>query len=290
MPTLLMVLKGPMQSWGASSRFRRRETEMMPTKSGVIGLVAAALGVGRNDSLDQFANLRFGVRADQPGTLLDDFHTALKEGEKNAVVSHRYYLQDAVFVVGLESGDKAQLERYADAIHAPHYQPFLGRRACVPDGPIETSLVDESLEQALNQEPWHAANWYQKKADRLEQWGDDALRYAEIVVEPARGEDSAVAGFVETLNDEPVSFSPQRRQWRPRQYRRQEQAARPAFTIAQHEVPDERLEEDSQMYDFFGAVRRQAEVPGDSGGSGDSGSSDGSGVADGSDSPDGKER
>ena len=76
MPVLLMRLAAPMQSWGASSRFTRRETEMMPTKSGVIGMLAAALGIGRDEPLTRFAGLRFGVRIDQPGTIMSDFHTA----------------------------------------------------------------------------------------------------------------------------------------------------------------------------------------------------------------------
>lgn len=66
----------PMQSWGSRSRFTRRETEAWPTKSGVIGIVAAALGVGRDESLERFDGLRFGVRVDQPGTIMSDYQTA----------------------------------------------------------------------------------------------------------------------------------------------------------------------------------------------------------------------
>lgn len=76
MSVLLMQLAGPLQSWGASSRFARRSTEPAPTKSGVIGLLAAALGRARSADLTDLAALRFGVRVDQRGTPLRDFHTA----------------------------------------------------------------------------------------------------------------------------------------------------------------------------------------------------------------------
>jgi len=43
MPTLLLRLAGPMQSWGLSSRFTIRDTSLEPSKSGVLGLLCAAL-------------------------------------------------------------------------------------------------------------------------------------------------------------------------------------------------------------------------------------------------------
>ncbi|MEU7576769.1 type I-E CRISPR-associated protein Cas5/CasD [Streptomyces sp. NPDC041068] len=72
---LLVRLAAPLQSWGVVSRFSRRDTHSRPTKSGVIGLCAAALGHDRADALGQLAALRFGVRADQPGTPVRDYHT-----------------------------------------------------------------------------------------------------------------------------------------------------------------------------------------------------------------------
>lgn len=73
MSTLLLRLAAPMQSWGINSKFNRRTTNMEPTRSGVIGMLAAAMGVSREDSLDAFKILRFGVRIDQPGTMNRDF-------------------------------------------------------------------------------------------------------------------------------------------------------------------------------------------------------------------------
>ncbi|MUH60527.1 type I-E CRISPR-associated protein Cas5/CasD [Bifidobacterium canis] len=225
MSVLLMVLKGPLQAWGSTSRFARRDTNPVPTKSGVIGMVAAALGIGREDSLSRFENLRFGVRADQPGTLLDDYQTARTETGNILPVSHRFYLQDAVFLAALESDVRKQLEEFQSALHAPHYPLFLGRRTCVPDGPIVTFLVDSSLEDALRNAPWQAEEWYQRRmlrrSKRVQASGAESVypNIAEIIVEPPVGEEPE-HGFLETLNDEPVSFDPNNRQWTSRQYRR----------------------------------------------------------------------
>lgn len=73
MSVLLLRLAGPMQAWGDSARFVRRTTRHEPTKSGVVGLLASALGRGREESVEDLAQLEMGVRADQPGTLLRDF-------------------------------------------------------------------------------------------------------------------------------------------------------------------------------------------------------------------------
>ena len=70
MSTLLLRLAAPMQAWGVDSDFETRRTLPYPTKSGVIGMLAAALGRGRQDSLEDLNQLRFGVRIDQEGELL----------------------------------------------------------------------------------------------------------------------------------------------------------------------------------------------------------------------------
>jgi len=76
-PTLLLKFVGPMQSWGSRSRFDLRDTEQFPTKSGVLGLVAAALGRSREKPIDDLAKLRFGIRIDREGIVRYDFQTAL---------------------------------------------------------------------------------------------------------------------------------------------------------------------------------------------------------------------
>ncbi|MGW2183528.1 type I-E CRISPR-associated protein Cas5/CasD [Streptomyces sp. NPDC001732] len=166
MSVLTLRLAGPLQSWGASARFTRRTTESAPTKSGVIGMLAAASGIERGDdaALMNLAALRFGVRIDQPGTRVRDFQTAHHSVTKTSMpLSERFYLADAVFVAALE-GDHALLTSLHAALRAPVYPPFLGRRSCPPARPVELGLYDEtSLDQVLADEEWQASPWYRRQ-------------------------------------------------------------------------------------------------------------------------------
>ncbi|MFJ1878226.1 type I-E CRISPR-associated protein Cas5/CasD [Streptomyces chartreusis] len=209
MSVLLLRLAGPLQSWGASSRFVRRTTESAPTKSAVIGLLAAAAGINRSDHarLAELAALRFGVRIDQPGTLIRDFHTAHHQVTGKAMpLSERYYLADAVFVAALE-GDHTLLTRLHAAVKAPVYAPFLGRRSCPPAAPLDLSLHEAGrAEEALAQAPWQASAWYRKRYNGHTPEGLIVLREA-----APDEQDSA-----DSLRDQPVSFDPSQRRhaWR----------------------------------------------------------------------------
>ena len=80
MAVLLLRLAAPLQAWGSNSKFIIRNTEREPTKSGVVGMLAAALGIQRNDDpkkLEPLTALRFGVRAEKEGRLLKDFHRTM---------------------------------------------------------------------------------------------------------------------------------------------------------------------------------------------------------------------
>jgi CRISPR system Cascade subunit CasD len=140
MSTLLFRLAGPMQSWGTQSRFMDRDTGLEPSKSGVIGLCCAALGRPRTAPIEDLVALKMGVRVDQQGEMREDFHTAMEvykaDGKKpDTVVSHRHYLADAIFLVGLE-GDEALLVKLNAALLRPKWQICLGRKSCVPTLPI----------------------------------------------------------------------------------------------------------------------------------------------------------
>ena len=162
MSTLLLRLAAPMQAWGSDSRFETRRTGREPTKSGVVGLLAAALGRSRADSVDDLCRLRFGVRVDQEGQLLRDFHTA-HQGDKAAYVTERYYLCDAAFLVGLESEDRAFLQTLERALRAPAFPLFLGRRSGPPTLPIALGIREGSLVDELKEEPWLASSWMQRQ-------------------------------------------------------------------------------------------------------------------------------
>ena len=153
MATLLLRLAAPLQSWGSDSKFETRKTGREPTKSGVVGLLAAALGLRRDDTegLARLNGLRFAVRADQEGSLLVDFHTA--KSRDTSYVTYRHYLQDAVFLAGLESGDEALLRELEAALRHPVYPLYLGRRSCPPTLPLCLGLRQCSLQEALQTEP-----------------------------------------------------------------------------------------------------------------------------------------
>lgn len=158
MATLLLRLAGPMQSWGTTSRFDERETQCEPSKSGVIGLICAAIGRDRSESVEDLAALRMGVRVDREGILMRDYMTATgvvnaagKADRNRTVVSQRYFLSDAAFLVGLE-GERNLLAEIDAALREPVWPIFLGRKSYVPGAPIflEDGLSDLPLEDVLS--------------------------------------------------------------------------------------------------------------------------------------------
>jgi len=62
MPTLLLKFDAPLQSWGVSLKLKDHDTQMYPSKSGVIGVIASALGRRRNEDVNDIAGMRFGIR------------------------------------------------------------------------------------------------------------------------------------------------------------------------------------------------------------------------------------
>ena len=189
MSTLLLRLAGPMQAWGADSRFDIRKTNREPTKSGVIGLLAAALGLRRDEPLDALAALRMGVRVDREGVLLRDFHMA--HGAKSSYMTQRYYLCDALFLVGVFSVDEALMRRLEEAVRHPAFPLFLGRRSCPPEGRVCLGLRAATLEDALKSEPSLSARGTSEQV--------------RIVLEDPTG--------MARLRDVPISFSPFNRQY-----------------------------------------------------------------------------
>lgn len=201
MAVLLIHLAGPLQSWGASSRYAVRSTEREPTKSGVLGMAASALGRSREDPVDDLASLEFGVRADQPGRVLRDFQTARShDGRKVMPLSHRYYLSDAKFLAAL-GGPDALLREVAAALAAPARPLYLGRRSCQAEAPMTTSLLEgDDVRDALASAPWIASDWYRLFYARGCQTGRRRPDL-EVVCDARPGERGA------TVADVPLSFS-----------------------------------------------------------------------------------
>jgi CRISPR system Cascade subunit CasD len=138
-----------MQSWGSRSKFDDRLTEREPTKSGVIGLIAAAIGYRRfeTDEIRELSNaLKIGVLAEQDGEIFYDYQTV--KSAKSSWISKRYYLADASFIIGLE-GEKELLEKVSFALTHPYFPLYLGRRSCPPVGKIMLEITEKPLVEAL---------------------------------------------------------------------------------------------------------------------------------------------
>ncbi|AJF69403.1 type I-E CRISPR-associated protein Cas5/CasD [Streptomyces vietnamensis] len=185
--TLLLRLAAPLQSWGDHRAvLDARHTAAQPTKSGVIGLLAAALGRDRDEPLGQLADLTMGVRVDLPGTLLRDYHTVsdhrgvpllsanlTAKGRQKPTSKPRYiqpterfYLQDAAFLVGV-NGPADFMKDLTAAAKAPACLLSLGRRSCPPTYPFVLSLTDSPLIEALTEQDWlaspHARTVWQRR-------------------------------------------------------------------------------------------------------------------------------
>jgi CRISPR system Cascade subunit CasD len=198
---LLLRLAAPLQSWGTNSRFVRRNTDRAPSKSGIIGLLAAAQGRRRTDPIEDLLHLRIGVRVEQPGRIERDFQTARpRDGSPSMPLSYRFYLADAVFAVAVQ-GEDALLEGLREALRRPVFPLFLGRRSCPPVGPLDRGLRDGDIEQVLQAEPWLASPWTQREH-----------RAAEVVLDTVVDCPAGTPGS-DLVRDEPVSFDPRRREY-----------------------------------------------------------------------------
>ncbi|MER7122419.1 type I-E CRISPR-associated protein Cas5/CasD [Streptomyces goshikiensis] len=177
-PGLLLRLTGPMQSWGEHSHYTDRDTAAFPTRSGVIGLLAAALGRHRGESIADLTRLSLTVRADRPGVRLRDLHTVggglpakatvttaegkKRSGETTTLLTHRHYLVDAAFTIALTTphtpnttpAERADthdlLTRCQNALRFPQWPLYLGRRSCPPEGPLLLARTDNALHHLIH--------------------------------------------------------------------------------------------------------------------------------------------
>lgn len=219
---LFLRLEGPLQSWGDDSRWSVRRTRSEPTKSGIVGLLAAVLGYG-TDAAGQAGirrlgeALRLAVRVDRPGTPLRDYHTVVggvlsAEGkikinastrEPETVVSERYYLSDACFLAAV-SGPADLLAEIREALQRPVWTPFLGRKSCPPAALLWPARPGETLdgEYPSLQAAVEGVKWL---GDRAPAGWDERPQWARVVEELPPGEERR-DGVVYPRRDVPVSF------------------------------------------------------------------------------------
>ncbi|MEV5767959.1 type I-E CRISPR-associated protein Cas5/CasD [Micromonospora sp. NPDC052213] len=238
---LVLRLAGPLQSWGGRGQFNRRDTLEEPTKSGILGLLAAAQGLRRQDSIEDLLGLRLGVRTDQPGSLLRDYHTVSDHRgrplpsaavtakgvqkptspAKYTHVTHRFYLQDAVFVAAVH-GPVDLLHTLASALRNPAFPLALGRRSCPPTMPLlltpdTTNRADRDALWAgqplgvLAQLPWQATDRH--RGSRFRRDARPSAVDLPVTVDDDHGNDVRV--------DVPQSFDPLRRGFNTRRVRQE---------------------------------------------------------------------
>ncbi len=235
MKHLALYLRAPLQSWGASSKFGDRGTLDAPTRSGLLGLLAAACGVDKNDEvrdrewLARAAKLSVAVLAFRRGDRMPDYHTVgarydrddpwqkrmiptkAEDGspKKDATVTHRDYLADSVFGAVL-SGDDTLVDEMATGLANPVWGVWFGRKSCIPTEPILAGVFD-SDDAARDALAGRLRGSLERGGGKVA--GGDSTDVALSVLEARAGEEN------EVLLDVPVSFG--RREFHARRVRRE---------------------------------------------------------------------
>ena len=166
--TLLLKFAGPLQSCGTDSKFETRYTDFYPSKSAVIGMIAASFGYRRDEDekIKQLNDLDFAVRVDQRGNLLRDYQiaTAYKPDgrfERN-YVTNRYYLEDAIFVVAI-GGEDDFIDKIEQSLKNPYFQTFFGKRSNPINPDFILDKTNQGVVESLENISWQAGNWYKKE-------------------------------------------------------------------------------------------------------------------------------
>lgn len=164
---LVFQLYGPMAAWGDVAVGESRVTSTLPSRSALLGLLAAALGLKRTDESalsNLSAGVRFGVLTLSSGHFLRDYHTvqvppssALKrrplrtrrdelsvpKSDLGTILSARDYRTDASYRIAVEQVKPGQfdLEVLRNALLKPVFPLYLGRKACPPSLPLDPRIA-----------------------------------------------------------------------------------------------------------------------------------------------------
>ncbi|WP_250657468.1 type I-E CRISPR-associated protein Cas5/CasD [Alkalimarinus coralli] len=172
---LVFRLYGPMASWGQAAVGGDRPTDMQPTRSAIIGLLGAALGIKRDDesalqALQQ--SILVAVKQCVPSSLIRDYHTTqvpshnnkivhrsrkseLSEDKLNTILSSRDYRCDGLWIIAVSLTEQAEISlgQLKGALHKPVFVLSLGRKSCPLALPVQPQIVMyEKLKDALDTE------------------------------------------------------------------------------------------------------------------------------------------
>lgn len=173
---LLFQLYSPWCSWGEVAVGEVRPSEVRPSRSALLGLLAAALGLRREDE-ERHAALSdctlFAVLVESQGVVQVDYHTTQTStprrgqvhrsrpdqldrprSELATILSRRHYRADALYRIAVAhrgDGDPS-VEELRDALLRPVFPLYLGRKSCPPALPLAPAVIEaQDLAQALTE-------------------------------------------------------------------------------------------------------------------------------------------
>jgi len=206
---LLLWFEAPLQSWGASSKFDKRETMEFPTKSGVYGLILSAMGASgeQKDLLSRLSDMKMSVFSyegkNNTNSVLIDYHTVgggydekdpwqnlhipkKSDGSKpvgtGTKITYRYYLQNAKFGIILEIPQDLE-KNIEEALKNPVYQICFGRKNCIPTDFIFRGIfnsyeeANQELSNIVNRKELHEVF---KVVDGKEEEGDESFYLKDV--------------------------------------------------------------------------------------------------------------
>ncbi len=160
---LVFQLYAPLVSWGTQAVGQERPSEDHPGRSAILGLLAAGLGIDRQDDAQHAAlskACKLGVKQYSPGLALRDFHTIqvppankksrhlytrrdeLREPKLGTILSFRSYLQSSFNLAAVVSNHSDYpCKKLMDALLEPHFQLYLGRKSCPPALPLNPQVI-----------------------------------------------------------------------------------------------------------------------------------------------------
>lgn len=187
---LAFDLYGPLMAWGDVAVGEHRPTASHPSKSAILGLVAGALGIRRDedDRIQELGrSLLLGIRVNQSGELLRDYHTVQvppeRKGRSHAtrrdeirsrnlytILSSRDYRMEGCYSVAVWNDGPAaySLEDLRSALKSPRFVPYLGRKSCPLGLPLDPKIVEAPTLRAAFQQYQNVKQWIPVELDNVD--------------------------------------------------------------------------------------------------------------------------